>query len=612
MAVAYLFGPGPAALALLLGLFAFVYFFVYPVHFFWPPAATPEGWARLTAFLLGTTIVAFATILMRRSQRRVERLADELAEAKRLAESRQNELETILSSMMGGVIVVDTDQKVTYANQAVFRLVRPRRDLGQPLEAWVRAANIREVDGSEIEMAELPLAAALRGEVIVEKILLVDGESGPDTVISASATPIRDSQGGITGAVVIVHNITPQRRLQGEIERQKALLDTFVQSVPVGLAFIDRDLRYVLVNDALARVRMRPIEDMLGKAVRDVLPRPLADEAEAAIRQVFAAALPVAWRDYASVVGGEERYFDVEYLPVRTSQEEVIGVGVVIVETTQQVRSRRELERGYERERTIADTLQTALLSEVPRRIDSFEFESLYRAATDEARVGGDFYDVFRISPCEIGVVVADVSGKGLKAAAQVAMAKSSIRGWAYESGSPSTVLEQVNKTLVRAMDPESFVTIFVGVLDCTRGTLTYANGGHVPAVLWRAGERRAALLDSTGPLVGMLDAAKYDERVIELHPGDELLLATDGLYEIRPSEAHPQWVELDEVLDLYTQLKVSGEESAAELLERVVEFFGGEFRDDVAILRVAVRDARQTSSSSAEEPRSDSSARTS
>jgi len=585
MVVAYLFGEGPVAVTFVLALLAFDYYFGEPPETLLPHAQTIDGWSHLVGFVASSFIVGFAALLMRRSRHRIQRLADQLDESKRLAEHRRAELETILSSMIGGVVVIDTDRRAVYANPGAARMVRTRREIGQPVEVWIRAANIRELDGTPINVDDHPLLRALKGETVPEKLVLIDGESGPDTVVSASTAPIREPGGGITGAVLIARNITPQRRLQEELERQRTLLETFTQNVPVGLTFVDRDVHYVIANRALAEINRVPLERMIGRHPREFLPAALAADTETAVQKVFATGEPVQWRDFATVLDGE-RYFDVEYLPVRTSEGEIIGVGVVVIETTEQLKTRRELERSYEREHRIAETLQTSLLGAVPTRINSFEFETVYRAALEEARVGGDFYDVFQISEDKIGIVVGDVSGKGLSAAVQVAMAKYSLRGRAYDCDKPSIIMEQVNKALVRDMDIEGFVTIFAGVLDCTGKTLTYANGGHSPAIFWKAADRQPVLLGPTGPLVGIASGVTYQERTIELQRGDELLLGTDGLFEV---QCGPGFLEIEGLLEIYAELKRSGVDSASELVARIVEFCRGELRDDIAVLRVSV-----------------------
>jgi PAS domain-containing protein len=596
MTVAYFFGEGPAALAFVIGILAFTHYFVSSHGLGWPPAEDVQGWAKLAAFLLGTSVVGFATALIRRSTRATKRLAEQLLEAKNMAERRQSELEAILSSMVNAVIVVDTEREVVFANEAAHGLTSHRRELGTTIEEWIQDVNLREMDGTPIELYGHPLMAALRGETVREKLMLIDGEDGPDTVISATSSPVRNGRGEVIGAAVTVRNITLQRRMQEDMARQGSLLDAFMHNVPIGLTLRGADTRCIMANQALADINQVPLEEMLGKRAREYLPLRLAMDIESATEQVISTGRPVVWRDKSVMFAGTtERFFDVEFIPVLTSNGDLIGVGSVVVPTTDQVIARRELERIYERERRIAEVLQTNLLSPVPRRIGAFEFDTLYRAANLEARVGGDFYDVFRISDDKVGIVLGDVSGKGLTAAVHVAATKYAIRSRAYEQDSPAIAMEQVNETLFRETEIEGFITIFVGILDIRSGTLRYANCGHEPVILWSAAEGQATLLGPTGPIIGAVTGIRCEEASITLNSGDELLLATDGLFEIKCDNA---FLEVGGLLEIYTDLKRSGVMSAAGLVKRVVDHCGGEVRDDVAVLRVtaAAEDVPPTS----------------
>jgi sigma-B regulation protein RsbU (phosphoserine phosphatase) len=307
---------------------------------------------------------------------------------------------------------------------------------------------------------------------------------------------------------------------------------------------------------------------------------------ESAQQTLLATGEAIGWHDFPVTFGETERYFDIHRYPVRTVDGEIIGTGVVVVETTGKVKSRKELERGYQRELLIADTLQSALLGVIPERMRNLRLETVYCAAMDESRVGGDFYDVFETEPGKIVIVIGDVSGKGLKAAVQVAMAKYSLRSRVVEGGLPSKLLEQVNATLLHDTDTEGFVTIFVGVCDCSTNVMTYANGGHAPVFLWRADRQAAELIGPTGLLVGALEDAKYRDEVLQLQVGDELFLGTDGLFEVNIGG---RLMEIEDLLEIYTDLKLKGQDSASMFVDRVSEFCGGAFRDDIAVLRVTV-----------------------
>jgi PAS domain-containing protein len=582
MVVAYAFGEGPAALALVMGFVAFTFYFV-PPEGFWPLADNPENWAKLAAFVLGTLAVGLATSLARRSHEKIRRLAEELDLAGRIAEQRKSELETILKSMSGGVVVTDTSLSVVYANPSAMMLVPMKRDLGQSIAEWIRIANVRTVEGEPLDVGQHPVTSALQGNNVSERLFLVNGRSGPDTVIGATAAPIRDENGAISGAVVVIRDVTSQVRMQTEIEEQRAQLDTLISDVPIGIAFLDRDLRYTIINPAMGDMFDLNIETSIGKRPTQMRAATASAEMELVAGEVMASGQPVSWHEYEMA---NDKYFDIEFLPVQAAEGELLGVGIVTVDTTDRVKARRVLETSYERERRIAEALQTNLLGSIPQRVGPFRFESTYHAAMDEARVGGDFYDVFSIGEDKVAIVIGDVSGKGLNSAVQMAVAKYCLRGRAYSDDGPAAMLAQLNRTMSLESGPESFVTAFVGILECSTRRLTYANGGHEPVLVWVEHQQRVMQLEPTGPIAGIIDDASYGECGLQLVPGDEILLATDGLVEVKCTD---HYLDVQGLIDIYTDRKLGGTLSAEGLVTHISEICSTTLRDDTAVLRVIV-----------------------
>ena len=137
----------------------------------------------------------------------------------------------------------------------------------------------------------------------------------------------------------------------------------------------------------------------------------------------------------------------------------------------------------YSTQREIADTLQTALLT-VPRRIPGIDFGYLYRSATATAEVGGDFYDFFALDGDRAGVLLGDVSGKGVQAATLTALVKNTIRALAYENDSPAGVVSKTNAVIFKATPGSIFVTLLFGVLDVATGRLVYCSAGHTRGIV--------------------------------------------------------------------------------------------------------------------------------
>lgn len=239
----------------------------------------------------------------------------------------------------------------------------------------------------------------------------------------------------------------------------------------------------------------------------------------------------------------------------------------------------------FQHQRHIADTLQRNLLPGIPSSADGFQISAHYAPAFDEALIGGDFYDVFEISDHRLGLLIGDVSGKGLSAAVHTAMIKYAVRAYATEHDSPAEVLQNLNKAVMNELANDMFVTLLYAVIDTTTGDIVYASAGHENPILYEDASSSMRVLESSGPLVGLDLPGGYSEWTIRLEQGDLLVLYTDGLTESRRGE---ELFGQDGIL--VTLSEYSGAELpevVSRLFERAVEFAGHRQTDDVAIVAV-------------------------
>ena len=164
--------------------------------------------------------------------------------------------------------------------------------------------------------------------------------------------------------------------------------------------------------------------------------------------------------------------------------------------------------RLYEAERSIANTLQEAILI-MPDQVHGIEFGHLYRSATVEARVGGDFYDIFEVDHAKIGIFIGDVSGKGVEAAALTSIVKNTIKAHAYENSTPAMIISKANDLLVKTTPAQIFVTVFFGILDTETGSLSYCSAGHPPTIIKRR-SGSVDLLTKYSPAMGAFTGLAY------------------------------------------------------------------------------------------------------
>ncbi len=158
--------------------------------------------------------------------------------------------------------------------------------------------------------------------------------------------------------------------------------------------------------------------------------------------------------------------------------------------------------------------------------------------------IGGDLYDVFELENNKIGVAIADVSGHGVSAALYMARTLSELKHIAHRYDRPSESIKKLNAVLSEQFVGGRFVTLLYWVLDVQTARLTYAGAGHPPALWYKADGTMQYLQTSKGMPMGIFDNAEYSDETIQLHPGDRLLMYTDGVIEAFNSKGEPLGLE--------------------------------------------------------------------
>jgi serine phosphatase RsbU (regulator of sigma subunit) len=237
---------------------------------------------------------------------------------------------------------------------------------------------------------------------------------------------------------------------------------------------------------------------------------------------------------------------------------------------------------AYQREHVIAETFQQALLMEPPA-IPGIEVGVRYRAATDSARIGGDFYDLVSLGPGKLGVIVGDVCGKSLAAAAQSAVVRYMLRAYAAE-GSPGEALSRLNSAVITQTPNQPFVTLVLAYVDVARHMFECAVAGHPrPVVLAGLGE--FPMPGEGNVPVGIFRGATYPTNRAVLPDDSCVVFYTDGITDARRDGVLFGEERLREAVR--ANLPLDAQALADALLEAVKEFSGGVLADDCAIVVV-------------------------
>src|SRR5215203_2698558 len=189
--------------------------------------------------------------------------------------------------------------------------------------------------------------------------------------------------------------------------------------------------------------------------------------------------------------------------------------------------------RKAEREHRIAETLQRGLLPDRLPEVPGIGLAARYVPAGAEMAVGGDWYDVVELPSGRIGLAIGDVAGHGPRAASTMGQLRMALRAYALEEPSPAEVVRRLDRLVSRLLMSE-IVTLVYLVLDLDSGMVQFANAGHPPPLVVRAGGQISFLEDGLGPPLGCDDPGLPAEARFRLVPGSTLLLFTDGLVERR------------------------------------------------------------------------------
>jgi serine phosphatase RsbU (regulator of sigma subunit)/predicted ester cyclase len=239
----------------------------------------------------------------------------------------------------------------------------------------------------------------------------------------------------------------------------------------------------------------------------------------------------------------------------------------------------RDRER-VEHELRVAQRIQHALLPRDLPELEGWEISHDYRPARE---VGGDFYDFLNLDDGRVGMVIGDVSGKGIPAALVMACTQSVLRAVARREGiTPGKALKEANDVLFAYILPNMFATCFYAVLDPTEGLLQYANAGHSLPCHWHEG--LATDLRASGMPLGLMAGMTYEERETVLLPGDGVLFYSDGLI-----EAHDQRREMFGIprMEEFVIAHPGGATLVDSLLTELERFTGmaREQEDDITLL---------------------------
>jgi phosphoserine phosphatase RsbU/P len=249
--------------------------------------------------------------------------------------------------------------------------------------------------------------------------------------------------------------------------------------------------------------------------------------------------------------------------------------------------------REQERELQIAKEIQLSLL---PAQIPQFAGISLGGVCVPAHQVGGDYYDYLQRGENLLDLVIADVSGHNIGAALLMAETRTFIQARVHGIHRASEIMNALNEffydDLTRA---ELFITMFYAIYDAKSRQLCFASAGHNPPLLWRASNGSYERLDADGLILGIKRGVHFEERRVQLRPGDVLLLYTDGITEAENTEG--EFFGEERLISLFAgNHRQAPQQIIDDLLQQARLFTGTQqFNDDVSLVVLQVAEEEST-----------------
>lgn len=261
------------------------------------------------------------------------------------------------------------------------------------------------------------------------------------------------------------------------------------------------------------------------------------------------------------------------------------GVAFEVIRLAERLAERMDFSRRMDRELQIAREVQAQLFPKAPPALENAELAAHCAQARS---VGGDWYDFLALGPRQVGLVLADVSGKGIHAALRMANLQAHLRSQAGGTPQdPLRVLRQVNHLLRESSHPGQFATLFLGVWSDASRRLSYINCGHNPPLVLRAGGE-VEWLESTATVIGVFEDWDCALGRTALAPGDVLLAYSDGVTEAEGDEG---LFGNERLVEAVRARRADGPGAIVdEVLARVQAFEAGPPTDDLTLMAMRVR----------------------
>lgn len=401
-------------------------------------------------------------------------------------------------------------------------------------------------------------------------------KDGTEFPVEISLSPLETADGLLVSAAV--RDVSDRKAAEARINELAALVESSQDAILAKT--LDGYITYW--NAAAQRLYGYTAEEVIGRHVSLLAPPELRGDIRALLKRLRHGEKVEHFETLRLTSAGDLLDVDVTLWPTHDTHGTVVGACAIVRDISDRKRAEAELTVLYEQQRHIALTLQRSLMG-TPPALPGLATASRYRPATQGAGVGGDWFDLIPLGADRVGVLIGDVMGRGLEAAAVMGQLRSAAHALAKTGMQPRQLMRALDRCVADLDVPDQLVTCCYLVIAPDTGTVTVCSAGHLPVLVTGAGEGVSALPCPVNAPLGVGDVL-YEESSSAIPPGATLVLYTDGLIETPGSDIGFRIDELTVLLEEFFTGTSSLEEAADHVLSRLLPD-ADSHNDDVTLL---------------------------
>ncbi|WP_424881636.1 PAS domain S-box protein [Streptomyces sp. SLBN-8D4] len=367
-------------------------------------------------------------------------------------------------------------------------------------------------------------------------------KDGTEFPVEISLSPMETADGLLVSAAV--RDVSDRKAAEARINELAALVESSQDAILANT--LDGYITYW--NAAAQRLYGYTAEEAIGRHVSMLSPAALHGDINALLKRLRHGEKVEHFETLRVTKVGTLLDVDVTLWPTRDTQGKVVGACAIVRDISDRKRAEAELTELYEQQRHIALTLQRSLMG-TPPALPGLATASRYRPATQGAGVGGDWFDLVPLGAGRVGVLIGDVMGRGLEAAAVMGQLRSAAHALAKTGMQPRQLMQELENCVTDLDVPDQLVTCCYLTIAPDTGTVTVCSAGHLPTLVAIPGEGVRSLAVPVNAPLGVGDVL-YEQSSVAIPPGATLVLYTDGLIETPGSDIEERIAELTSLLD--------------------------------------------------------------